>query len=638
MNYQFIKEPSKCEELAKRLRREKSFAYDTETTGLDPHTDSVILASFSTRSGETFLVDTRDHRCLAAFGDVFEDEQIKKVGFNLAFDYLLTKGTIGRDLEGCRDLYLAEIALTCGIQDFGRSLGDVTLKYLKKSRDKSLQKSFIRHKGDFSQSQLDYAAEDTADLFPIADIMWERIKSEGLAKTWEIENNAIPAFADIQFYGQRLDTEAWRVIMSDNKKLLLQSMDELDAFFAVAYDRVSQGEFSFAVSERPDRVDINYASVPQVLYGLQVMGIQIDGELIKDTGKDTMKKIRHLPVSIAMGKYRSAKRAIDAYGENFLRAIHPKTGRIHGKINQWHTGSGRPAGTGGINLLNIPRDKRYRHAFITDEDRLISTVDFAGAELRILADLSGDELMVKGFNSGIDFHCYVAAMLFNKEKVEKNDPLRTPTKELNFGLSYGMGPPKLCAKLNGNGYKITIEESQDLFNRYKATFKGAIAYLDSQKRIAKRDLVMTNCNGRKRHWNAPNPHAIRTKCEEELLKFTKQAHIRIEDEYQLGRMIADETKKQYSAIEREGANTQIQSVNVEWNKTSMYEMRKEFKKRQYAARMYNSVYDETVLDTPKSCAEDVHEIQKRIMIECGQRFTKKVPIEVEGHLMKCWTK
>jgi DNA polymerase I-like protein with 3'-5' exonuclease and polymerase domains len=435
VEYEFTKSPQRAFEIAQLLRAEKSYGYDTETTGLDPHSDQVILASFSTRSGKTYLVDTRDPRCLEPFGDGFEDESLKKIGFNLPFDYNMTKGTIGRDLEGCVDLQLGEISLTCGkLPKLLSSLEEVTLKYLNKARDKTLQKSFVGFKGEFTRGQLDYAAEDTADLFPIADRMWAEIKRQGLDRVWTVENNAIPAFADIQFYGQKIDVDAWKQIISDNKILLIKTMDELDEFFSIAYDRVSQTEFDFAVSERPNRVDINYASVPQVLYGLQAMGIQIDGELIKNTSKDTTKKVGHLPVMIAMSKYRKAKRAIDAYGDNWLLRIHPKTGKIHPGIHQWATETGRAAGRGGLNLLSLPREKRYRHAFICEApDRMMSTVDYSGAELRIMAELSGDPLMVKGFQMGVDFHCYVAAMLFNREKVEKSDPLRTPVKALNFG-------------------------------------------------------------------------------------------------------------------------------------------------------------------------------------------------------------
>jgi len=421
MNYKYTSNPSEVEEIAKQLRLEKSIAVDTETTGLHPHDNQVILLSLSSRKN-TYLIDTRDKRCLLACKDLLADEAIAKLGFNLLFDYSMIKGTAGIDLEGCWDLFLGEIALTNGIQFDGRSLAAVTKKYIKKERDKTLQKSFIGHVGEFTTEQLAYAAEDTADLFLIGDEMKKKIIQENLLATWRTENNAIPAYGDMYVYGQKLDTSAWTDLMHTQQGKLLEAKKELDTFFEPVY-----GQDLFGGTA------VNYGSHSQVLYGLQWMGVEIDGAEIESTGKEVQKKIMHLPVIMALNKYRAAETAISRYGQKWLDAINKKTGRIHLQNNQWGTETGRGSGKGGLNDRNIPRDKRYRQCFTTDSDRLISTVDYSGAELRILAELSGDELMIKGFNSGVDFHCFVAAMLFNREKVEKKDPIRQPTKTINFG-------------------------------------------------------------------------------------------------------------------------------------------------------------------------------------------------------------
>jgi len=623
--YEYIKEPSKVEELVKRLLAEPYIAYDLETTGTDPHVDKVILASVSTRT-HTYLIDCRDHRCLLALAPVLTKEDVVKIGFYLFFDYSMTKGSGGFDVEGICDLHLAEKLLGAGVQWDGFSLEAVTLKYLNKERDKSLQKSFIGHRGDFSREQLDYAAEDTADLIPLAKAMTERIREEGLAKAWQIENRAVPAFADIYFYGQKIDQVAWHKIMDTYSEKLREAERNLAQFYEPFFDRDLFGE-----------LHINFASQPTILYGLQRMGIQVDGKLIQDTNDMTRKKIKDMPVIKALDAFREAQKALGTYGQPYLDAIHANTGRLHPRLDQLGTDTGRPT-CPKPNVLNVPREEFFRHAFITDEGRLISTVDFSGAELRIIADQSGDPLMIKGFNSGVDFHCFVAAMLFNKEKVEKKDPIRTPTKELNFGLAYGMGPPKLYDKLNGNGHKISLEECKDLFRKYKITFATAIAWLEQNRRAARRDLVATNVVGRKRRWTAPNYHKVVAQLKAELLKKTKRMELRDDEIDRCHELAEEKVQGQWAAIEREGGNYPVQSTNVEWTKESMYEIRKECKKRNYDARFYNSVYDETVLDVAKNDAVEVHELQKKIMVECGQRYCKNVPVEVEGHLEPYWTK
>lgn len=426
MQYEYIRDSSRAAVVASKLREEKALGYDTETTGLDPHKDKVILASFTTMDKLTYLVDTRDPKNLEPFRPVLEDEKIAKIGVNLTFDYMQTKGSFGIDIEGTWDLMMAEQLIMAGLAKSGYGFADLSKKYLGKEIDKTLQKSFINHTGDFTPAQLEYAATDTRELPVMAQAIKEIIASQGLARVWQIESRAIPAFGDMTFYGQKIDTDSWKQIMADNQKIFDEQVETLGGYFEQVFVRDLFGH-----------LDVNYKSQPQILYGLQMMGVEVDGQVIRDTSKETFKKIQHLPVVMELGKYRKAKRMLEAYGENFLRAINPVTGRIHPEVWQIGTGTGRVAAKSGVrgktNTLNIPREKRFRHAFITELDRLISTVDFSGAELRIMADKSGDPLMVKGFNSGVDFHCYVAAMLFGREKVEKSDPIRQPTKTLNFG-------------------------------------------------------------------------------------------------------------------------------------------------------------------------------------------------------------
>jgi DNA polymerase I-like protein with 3'-5' exonuclease and polymerase domains len=623
--FTYLKEPSAVERILPRLLEEPLTAYDTETTGLDHHVDKVILASISTPK-ETFVIDTRDVRNLKVLKPYLEKEDNKKLGHHLQFDYVMTKGTADIELEGSVDTYLGERLLGAGVQWDGFSLEDITLKYIQKQRDKTLQTSFVGHKGEFSQEQLQYAAEDTADLFPVAEAMKDKIMAEGLGKVWGIENRALAAFADIYYYGLKIDQVAWHKIMDDYSLKLKDAEKNLSMFYEPFFDRDLFGE-----------LHINFASQPTILYGLQRMGIQVEGRLIQDTNDMTRKKISDKPVIKALDAYREAQKALGTYGQPYLDAIHPVTGRIHPKINQLGTDTGRPT-CPKPNVLNIPQEQYFRHAFVTDEGRLISTVDFSGAELRIIADQSGDPLMVAGFNSGVDFHCYVAAMLFNRDKVDKKDPIRTPVKNLNFGLAYGMGPQKLYDKLNGMGHKISLDECKDLFRKYKSTFTVAIAWLERNRRAALRDLAIANILGRKRRWLAPNYYKVLGQVKAEVLKKAKKLELTEEQIEQCQKIAEDKIQGQRAAIEREGGNHPVQSTNVEWTKEAMYEIRKECKKKSYDARFYNSVYDETVLDIAEKDAQEVHELQKKIMIQCGQKYCKRVPVEVEGHLEPYWTK
>jgi DNA polymerase I-like protein with 3'-5' exonuclease and polymerase domains len=623
VKYHYLREPGReLDHLGQKLQEAPFYGFDVETTGLDHLKDKVILASFTLPDGETYLVDTRS----AGFEPMraaTEREEISKLGVNLTFDYMLTKGSFGCDLEGCIDLMLGERVLTAGLQFDGAGLAALTQKYLGKDRDKTLQKSFINHIGEFTQGQLDYAAEDTADLILLGEKMKAAIKEDGLSKVWMTENRAIPAFADIQFYGQKINEAAWRAIMEENLAAIGVSEKELARYYEPFFDIDLFGEYH-----------INYKSQPTILYGLQKMGIQVDGHLIDSTDDENRKKVGNLPVMLALDDHREAVKLYGTYGQSYLDAIHALSGRIHPRMNQCGTETGRPT-CRKPSVLNVPRPKKYREAFITDFGRLLSTVDFSQAELRILAERSGEPLMIKGFNSGIDFHCFVAAMLTGRASVAKSDPIRQPIKTVNFMLAYGGGPGRLQMLLRAEGIQMTLEECKTLFYKYKETFKVAIAYLETQKKEARLNLVMRDIVGRKRHWIAPNQAKLFAQLKAET---EKKRDLKEDDIMRLNEVAYEKMHNIWAAIEREGANFCIQAENQAWTKEAMYEIRKECKRRHYDARMYNSVYDEIVLDCDEKDAEAAHELQKRIMIECGSRYLKRVPVEVDGHLKPYWTK
>lgn len=200
-----------------------------------------------------------------------------------------------------------------------------------------------------------------------------------------------------------------------------------------------------------------------------------------------------------------------------------------------------------------------------------------------------------------------------------------------------MGPHRLFAQLAGEGVKTTLEECIDLFRRYKETFRTTIEWLNDQKRIAHRELTMVNYAGRRRWWKAPNDGWARKAVREELEK-KREGKLTEQDEWMIPRLAAEKVKGAWAKIEREAANFMVQSGNVEWLKDSMYEIRKEVKRRDLDAHFQNAVYDETVMNTSEKDAEEVHELQKRIMIREGQKYLKRVPVEVEGHLKPHWDK
>jgi DNA polymerase I-like protein with 3'-5' exonuclease and polymerase domains len=191
-----------------------------------------------------------------------------------------------------------------------------------------------------------------------------------------------------------------------------------------------------------------------------------------------------------------------------------------------------------------------------------------------------------------------------------------------------MAPYSLYERINGEGYKISLEDTELLFDKYCETFHVAIGWLRDQgaAAVANDKFWQQTRTGRLRYWNKPEWPKIYAACEAEYGK-------------NFDRRIANyKYKGQMAAIEREAGNNPIQSMNADMTNLAMYRLRKEIKKRKLDAFICGSVYDEIVVNTAESCGQEVHDLQKTIMIDSANGYLTHVKMEVEGHLAKCWTK
>ena len=199
--FTYIKEAAEAERLCKHLLTQKVVGWDLETTGLCPFRNQATLSSFSDKK-QTWVVDTRNKTNLLIFKPLLEAEDIVKLAHNGIFEYTMTRGTCGIVTENIVCTLLGERSLTAGV-NFQNDLATVVKKYLGLEMDKDLQKSFIDFTGEFSQDQLEYAAFDAHVMIPLAGKMKEAAKEARVLKVWlDIECKALPAFGDIEFFGE----------------------------------------------------------------------------------------------------------------------------------------------------------------------------------------------------------------------------------------------------------------------------------------------------------------------------------------------------------------------------------------------------------------------------------------------------
>ena len=435
MGYRYISRQAEIDEILPDLMAREVWGFDTETSGLDPHRDKIILLQLGTAQ-QQFVIDTRrvNVEPLRVF---FEDKMIKKVAHNGKFDYKMMRGSFNICVENLRDTFYGEKLLTVGKKFSRFNLRDVAYDRLKVVLEKDTRDTFglgYIPEGDFTKEQLSYAARDVEVLLPLFSSQLKDMTNDGLLDTFLLECGALPCFGDMEYDGMYLNAPKWLEIILEHEKAIEEVVTELDQIASSVMPRDM-----FGTSDR-----VNWSSpdqVTKVLQGLMVKAPtrMADGSykdrLITKSDDKTLKKVRGVRVIELLRKYRGHKIRVSTFGYPYLNAVSKVTEKLHPEFDQIGTETGRPANTSkknSVNMLNIPKDKRYRNCFCGGAEEVVETDDYSGCETRIWAEISGDPGLTEAFAKGVDVHCYVASLVFGRE-IKKTDPERTPAKSLNFG-------------------------------------------------------------------------------------------------------------------------------------------------------------------------------------------------------------
>ncbi len=196
-------------------------------------------------------------------------------------------------------------------------------------------------------------------------------------------------------------------------------------------------------------------------------------------------------------EYREQFKLVSTYLDALPRHINNETGRIHTKLNQIATSTGRIASS-DPNLQQIPvrtaTGKQIREAFKTRTDYLLVSADYSQIELRILAHLSQDSGLIEAFQNGEDIHSSTAAAILNKELGEITEQDRRVAKAINFGIVYGMSGFGLATRLD-----MERSLADDFISNYFRKYPKVKTYMDSTIGQARRLGYVETLLGRRRY-------------------------------------------------------------------------------------------------------------------------------------------
>lgn len=423
---------------------------------------NVQIGIFSDKG--VFCVDVNDESTLKA---IFESDA-KKYGINTKPLYvnLISKGIKIKNLVF--DLAIAQYVVNPNqvIDDIEKFALEKIGFELNTLKDKtSSQISFFE-----TQKQVDnneYVCSAAKVIWQFKDRYLDELKRNNQGKLfYEIEMPLIEVLAGMQVAGMKVE-----------KSLLLDYGKELQE----KIDTLAKEIFELAGEE------VNLKSPKQLGELLfDKLGLPASKKTHRGyaTDADTLEGLRDKhPIIDKILEYKQYIKLKSTYVDGLEGVINPTTGRIHSNFNQTITATGRLSST-EPNLQNIPvrmeAGKKIRKMFVPSEGYVYIDADYSQIELRVLADMSNDAVMIDAFNNDEDIHTTTASQIFHIAKEDVTPELRLRAKAVNFGIVYGQSEFTL-----GQDLGIPRKEAKEYIDMYFEHFSGIKDYMKNSINFAK---------------------------------------------------------------------------------------------------------------------------------------------------------
>jgi len=484
-------EKGSIEELEKWLSGKSIIAIDTETTGLDPHQDKVIMLQVGDESVQ-YIIDTR-YVSVNSILPLLQDKNRVKVGANLKFDYKMLLGNFSIRLHSITDIQIQELVIQGGKKDKKVSLKELESRYLGHTEipnqlslfediKKEDRLSFLTQEDKpFSLEQIVYGALDIIAPLKILKKQEKIIRELGIERCVELENKFVEVLGEIEFNGFYVDKERW-IKLSEINRAKMGWYKHLLQTTLLSYNLYEEYK------------DINWNSTKQVVNLFKKIGIDtkiLDSKKSREEGekiyKDTVQRYhikkfkKDFPIIEYYINYKLYSKASNTYGKKFLENVNKNTQRIHSSF--WQIKNTGRVSSASPNLQNIPSIKAFRSCFTPQyKGWKLVVADYSSQEGRIMADISKDKGMIYFFNYGDgDLHSHTARMIFKEEFISKQKTplLRFRAKVLNFSIAYGISPYKLSQTL-----KISKGEAANLIDKWFKAYPNLHKFFKRKQREA----------------------------------------------------------------------------------------------------------------------------------------------------------
>ncbi len=590
--YHLADTPEKRAELVAILSKAKSISFDTETTSVDQMLAEMVGMSFSVKPFEAWYVPVpadRDEamKIVAEFKQVLENEAIEKVGQNIKYDAVVFKN-YGVEVRGYWfDTMIAHYLIEPELRHNMNYLAETYLKYQPISIESLIGKGVnqLSMRDIRVERVAEYAAEDADVTLQLAHYFQPKLKEEGLQDLYDtMERPLIKVIVDMEYEGIRVDGDLLRKYSGELEK----SIADLELKI---YEMAGM-QFNIASPKQIGEVLFDRMKLPYRWAKTKTGAYSTDEAKLTELAAEQ-------PFVAEILKHRGLSKLKSTYVDALPLQVHPRTGRVHTSFNQALAATGRLA-SNNPNLQNIPiktqEGRKVREAFIPrDENHLLLSADYSQVELRIIAEISGDEAMIEAFQLNQDIHRATAAKVYGVPYDEVTSDMRRNAKTVNFSIIYGAGATNVSQQL---GIKRT--EAKELIDTYFQQYNGLKRYMEDTVESARETGYVKTLLGRRRYLRD------------------------IDSRNSLAR----------SNAERVAINTPIQGTAADLIKVAMINIHKALLDKKLDTKMILQVHDELVFDVPTSEVETVKPIIHELMTTAIPNL--KVPILVEMGVGKNW--
>lgn len=587
-------------DLATKLQKEVTFAFDTETDSINEIDANLVGMSFSFKEGEAYYIPVGHTNgqqldkkiVINKLKPILENKLIGKVGHNIKYDYVVLKkegvnlGPIVFDTMIAA--YLANpVARAQRLDEVAFS--ELGLEMVKIENLIGKGKDQIT----FAEVEIEkakiYAAEDADVTWRLYQILKDELAERGLLELMgKIEAPLVSVLGDMELNGITIDKKALAKLSASSAKRL----EELN----ISIKKAAGGEFNVASPAQLQNVLFEKLKLQEKIENPK------DLKKLKSGGYSTaageLEKLRGVhPIIEEIFEFRELSKLKNTYIDVLPKIINNSTGRVHTSFNQAIAQTGRLSSS-DPNLQNIPirtnEGRKIREAFIPDKNMYLLSADYSQIELRVIAHIANVRKMTEVFNAGRDIHGETAAAVFGVEQNKVDHAQRRIAKIINFGILYGVSAHGLKQQTG-----VSYEEGRDLIKKYFELYPEIKTYSENMVKQAKELGYVETIFGRRRYLPEINSTNFIVR----------------------------------GAAERMAINMPVQGTAADLMKLAMIDIAKEMPKISPGTKMLIQVHDELVFEVPKNEVEKVATFVKNKM---DNVVKLTVPVETAIHWGDNW--